>query len=64
MIDVLINFFNDNWEIISWVVLGLAIPGLLYLNYKVAHYSDQKLLRKYGSYDKIPEDRKYPPIGW
>ena len=64
MIDVLVNFVNNNWEIISWVVLGLAIPALLYANYKVAQHSDQELLKKYGSFDKIPEHKKYPPIGW
>jgi hypothetical protein len=64
MINTLINFFSNHWDIISWAILGPTILFLLYLNYTVASHCDQELLIKYGSWDKVPEDEKYPPVGW
>lgn len=64
MIDAIHNFIMEYKEIIGYIVLGIGIPVILYMHYITAVYNDERLIKKYGSLDKVPESEKWPPYGW
>lgn len=45
-------------DYLSLILLTMFIVGLIVHGYKNAKQRDEELLKKYGSFDKVPEEKR------
>ena len=60
----IIAYFTARPDLIEYILGGILVVIALSAHWKVATLNDERLIRKYGSYNNIPEDEKFPPIGY